>query len=101
MLSVFGGKITTYRRLAEAALAKLAPHFPQMRGAWTATASLPGGDFPWDGAPALAAALRRGFPFLDGSLARRLVRQLRHPRRRGAGRCRAAWPISARISAPG
>jgi glycerol-3-phosphate dehydrogenase len=75
LLSVFGGKITTYRRLAEAALAKLGPHFPAMRAPWTATATLPGGDFPWDGAPALAAALRGGFPFLDAALARRLVRQ--------------------------
>src|SRR4051812_36305045 len=50
LLSVFGGKITTYRRLAEAALAKLVPHFPQMRGPWTANARLPGGDFPWNGA---------------------------------------------------
>jgi glycerol-3-phosphate dehydrogenase len=75
VLSVFGGKITTYRRLAEAAMAKLAPHFPQLGAAWTATATLPGGDFPWDGAPALAAALLRDFPFLDAKLARRLVRQ--------------------------
>ena len=49
VLSVFGGKITTYRRLAEAAMAKLAPLFPGLRGNWTATAALPGGDFPWDG----------------------------------------------------
>jgi glycerol-3-phosphate dehydrogenase len=75
LLSVFGGKITTARRLAEAALAKLGPHFPQMRDPWTAAAALPGGDFPWDGAPALVAALRQRFPFLDAALARRLVRQ--------------------------
>jgi glycerol-3-phosphate dehydrogenase len=75
LLSVFGGKITTYRRLAEAAMAKLAPHFPGLRGPWTAQAALPGGDFPWDGAPALAAALRERFPFLNAALARRLVRQ--------------------------
>ncbi|MFC7474497.1 glycerol-3-phosphate dehydrogenase [Dankookia sp. GCM10030260] len=75
LLSVFGGKITTYRRLAEAALAKLGPHFAGLGAPWTATASLPGGDFPWDGAPALATALRDRFPFLDARLARRLVRQ--------------------------
>lgn len=45
MLSVYGGKITTYRRLAEAALHKLRPVFGEMNGAWTAGASLPGGDF--------------------------------------------------------
>ena len=75
LLSVFGGKITTARRLAEAALAKLGPHFPAMRGPWTAPAALPGGDFPWDGAPALVDSLRQRFPFLDAALARRLVRQ--------------------------
>ena len=75
LLSVFGGKITTYRRLAEAAMAKLAPNFPELGQAWTATAALPGGDFPWDGAPALAAALRRDYPFLSDPWSRRLVRQ--------------------------
>ncbi|WP_439576404.1 glycerol-3-phosphate dehydrogenase [Elioraea sp.] len=74
LLSVFGGKITTYRRLAEAALARLAPLLP-MRGAWTATAPLPGGDFPHDGAPALAARLIAAHPWLAAATARRLVRQ--------------------------
>lgn len=44
VLSVFGGKITTFRRLAEDALARLAPHLPMPRGAWTQDAPLPGGD---------------------------------------------------------
>ena len=57
VLSVFGGKITTYRRLAEAAMARLAPFFPGMPGPWTAHATLPGGDFPWDGIDALCAGL--------------------------------------------
>ena len=46
MLSIFGGKITTYRKLAEHALDKLQPAFPRMTKAWTAGASLPGGDIP-------------------------------------------------------
>jgi glycerol-3-phosphate dehydrogenase len=46
VLSVFGGKITTYRRLAEHAMDKLAPYFPGLKPGWTATAPLPGGDFP-------------------------------------------------------
>jgi len=46
LLTVFGGKITTYRRLAEEALAKLKPFFSSMRGEWTAGAPLPGGDMP-------------------------------------------------------
>jgi len=45
VLSVFGGKITTYRKLAEHALEKLAPYFPSMKTAWTAKAPLPGSDF--------------------------------------------------------
>ena len=44
VLSVFGGKITTYRKLAEHALQKLRPWFPAMRAAWTACACLPGGN---------------------------------------------------------
>ncbi len=74
LLSVFGGKITTFRRLAEAALAKLAPHLPMGRP-WTAGASLPGGDFAWNGAPALAAELRAAHPRLKETTAWRLVRQ--------------------------
>ena len=44
LLSVFGGKITTYRKLAEHALEKIAPWFPHMKAPWTADAPLPGGD---------------------------------------------------------
>ncbi len=77
-LSVFGGKITTYRRLAEAALAKLAPHLPTPRAGkpagWTAHAALPGGDFAIDGFDALVDDLRRRFAFLPEALARRLTR---------------------------
>ncbi len=57
VLSVFGGKITTFRRLAEAAMVRLAPFFPGMPGPWTAGATLPGGDFPWDGIDALLPSL--------------------------------------------
>jgi glycerol-3-phosphate dehydrogenase len=74
LLTVFGGKITTYRRLAETALAKLARFFPGMRRNWTAGAALPGGDFPWDGASELATRLRTRFPFLAQPVAARLVR---------------------------
>lgn len=45
VLSVFGGKITTYRRLAEHAMDKLTPYFSGLKPAWTATAQLPGSDF--------------------------------------------------------
>jgi glycerol-3-phosphate dehydrogenase len=74
LLNVFGGKITTYRRLAEAALAKLAPHFPKARGPWTARAPLPGGDFRHDEVDRMVAALMTAYPFLDRRWARRLIR---------------------------
>jgi glycerol-3-phosphate dehydrogenase len=76
LLSVFGGKITTYRRLAESALAELAGDLPRRAGlaeGWTADAALPGGDFPVDGRPALAARLYARFPALSVETARRLV----------------------------
>ncbi|WP_068115093.1 glycerol-3-phosphate dehydrogenase [Tropicimonas marinistellae] len=74
LLSVFGGKITTYRRLAEAAMGKLAPHFPTASGPWTAGAALPGGDFPVDGVETLAEQLGEAYPFVDTAWAHRLVR---------------------------
>ncbi|AOZ69195.1 glycerol-3-phosphate dehydrogenase [Rhodobacter xanthinilyticus] len=74
ILDIFGGKITTYRRLAEHALEKLAPFFPQMRGPWTAGSTLPGGGFAPAEAPRLAEDLVRDYPFLTGPWARRLIR---------------------------
>ena len=74
LLSVFGGKITTHRRLAEAAMAHLAPFFPGLRGNWTASASLPGGDFPWDGVTALTEATRDRYSFLPDRMLHRLIR---------------------------
>ena len=74
LLNVFGGKITTYRRLAESALEKLGPHFPAAGGPWTARVPMPGGDFPVGGAADLIAGLRVDYPFLDPYWAGRLVR---------------------------
>ncbi len=74
LLNVFGGKITTYRKLAEAALAKLAPYYAGMSAAWTAGASLPGGDFDATAAQALQEKLARDYPFLETATCRRLVR---------------------------
>lgn len=74
LLNVFGGKITTYRRLAESALDRMRPYFPGMPGPWTAGEPLPGGDFPADGVAALIARLRGRFPFLEEAFAHRLVR---------------------------
>ena len=73
LLTVYGGKITTYRRLAEQALKKLAPFF-KMGVPWTEHAALPGGDFPHDGVAALTARARGLWPFLTEQNAHRLVR---------------------------
>ncbi|MEM8787659.1 MAG: glycerol-3-phosphate dehydrogenase [Pseudomonadota bacterium] len=74
LLNVFGGKITTYRKLAEAALAKIVPFFPAAKPAWTAGAALPGGDFPVTGVADMVAQLMARHPFLTDRWARRLVR---------------------------
>ena len=77
LLSVFGGKITTYRRLAEAALAQLAPHLPPATGdaaGWTGRTPLPGGDFPMQGFEETLRAAAIRYPFLAESHLRRLLR---------------------------
>ncbi|OYY68587.1 MAG: glycerol-3-phosphate dehydrogenase [Sphingomonadales bacterium 28-55-16] len=75
ILSVFGGKITTYRHLAESAVDKLAVHLPILKGqSWTLREPLPGGDFPIDGAAHLAASLAREYGFLPPALVHRWVR---------------------------
>ena len=61
---MFGGKITTYRRLAEHAIDKLVPWFRGLRPAWTATRPLPGGDMSGFGAYVTALAAR--YPRLPG-----------------------------------
>ena len=74
LLNVFGGKITTYRRLAESALEKLAQAFPSANKKWTAGVPLPGGDFAVAGVAGLIAALKARFGFLSDYWAARLVR---------------------------
>lgn len=74
MLNVFGGKITTYRRLAESALQKIAPFFDSLPDNWTAGVALPGGDFPVDGVVKLITQLKTDYPFLSDRWAKRLVR---------------------------
>ncbi|WP_035484791.1 glycerol-3-phosphate dehydrogenase [Geminicoccus roseus] len=71
LLSIFGGKITTYRKLAEHAVQKLAPHLGVTKGDWTAGVPLPGGGF--DDPARYAETLRHKRPWLPERLARRLV----------------------------
>jgi glycerol-3-phosphate dehydrogenase len=77
LLSIFGGKLTTYRRLAEHALERLAPYLPaaamQARG-WSGKAPLPGGDFAPQHFAALVAEMQRAYPWLAEQHARRLCR---------------------------
>lgn len=114
LLSVYGGKITTYRHLAEEAIDRLATRLPALSGQpWTATAPLPGGDFPVDGLDALKAGLAADYPHLAEAEVDRIARAygsrarswLDQPRGRdfGAGLCQAEvdylcrheWAISA------
>ncbi len=74
LVNVFGGKITTFRRLAEEVLELLQPYFPTMGEAWTAAAPLPGGDFDVNQFGRTAQDLVQRFPFLHRSHAKRLVR---------------------------
>ncbi|MGE3830406.1 MAG: glycerol-3-phosphate dehydrogenase [Parvibaculaceae bacterium] len=74
LLSVFGGKITTFRKLAEAALEKVAPFFPQMGKPWTAEAAFAGGDFPYADVEARIADFGRRYAFLNPQNARRIFR---------------------------
>ena len=74
LLSVFGGKITTFRKLAESAMEKIEPFFPQMGKPWTAEAKLPGGDFPYEEVDRRIAALSAKFPFIAADNLRRLFR---------------------------
>jgi glycerol-3-phosphate dehydrogenase len=75
LLSIYGGKITTYRRLAEEALERLAPYLgnAKTRVGWTGKSSLPGGDIDVSAVPALAAELQRNYPFLGSDHATRLA----------------------------
>ena len=78
LLSIFGGKITTYRRLAEAALELLLPHVPigtpDRAAGWTGQEKLPGGDFPVDGFETLLEEAAARYPFVAPATLRRLLR---------------------------
>ena len=79
LLSIFGGKITTYRRLAEQALHELQAYYPSMSGSWTGKEALPGGDI--ESLDEVADALMKKHPVLPIDYLRRLVS--RHGSRTG------------------
>jgi glycerol-3-phosphate dehydrogenase len=74
VLSVFGGKLTTYRRLAEQVLHRLHPVFPRTGEPWTGSAPLPGGDLPERGPAELITRLQTEFSETSGALLDRLAR---------------------------
>src|SRR4051794_33540260 len=75
LLSIYGGKITTYRRLAEEALERLSPYLRSSKAkeGWTGKSPLPGGDLDVSAIAALSAELQRGYPFLAPAHATRLA----------------------------
>lgn len=75
LLSVYGGKLTTYRKLAESVLEMLLPLLPSAGPAWTANRPLPGGALPEGGVDAVFAELRKDYPDLDAALLVALVRR--------------------------
>ncbi|MBU8540361.1 glycerol-3-phosphate dehydrogenase [Falsiroseomonas tokyonensis] len=74
LLSIYGGKITTYRRLAEEAVEKIGRALGQEAPAWTGTAALPGGDFGGRDLPGYEAEIAARYPWLPAPLRARLVR---------------------------
>jgi glycerol-3-phosphate dehydrogenase len=74
LVNIFGGKITTYRRLSESVLAEIGKLLHPRGKSWTAAAALPGGDFPVEGFDALVGKLQKAYPFLSPGHARRLAR---------------------------
>ena len=93
LLSVIGGKITVYRRLAEEALERLGRHLPaaRRRGAgWTGKVPLPGGDFAVGEVAACAARLKESFGYLSDDQALRLVQAYGTRARRALGDARSA-----------
>jgi glycerol-3-phosphate dehydrogenase len=74
MLSVFGGKITTARKLAESVMDEIKPFFPGLKGNWTARSTLPGGNVAHDGVDAAIAALQAKYSFVKPANMRRLFK---------------------------
>lgn len=75
LLSIFGGKITTHRKLAEHALQELKPFFPHMTAPWTQNAPLPGGDIPKGDFDGFLKWLGDKYPWLPVTLLNRYAKQ--------------------------
>jgi glycerol-3-phosphate dehydrogenase len=102
LLSIIGGKITTYRRLAEAALTQLARHLPARKGlpaGWTGSTPLPGGDFAPETLPEIAEGLARRYPFLQRAHVLRLVGAYGTRAERMVGKARSALELGRQFGA--
>lgn len=75
LVSIYGGKITTYRRLAEQVMSRLAAYFPGLAPSWTARGCLPGSDFGPSGRDAARDAFFAQYPAIDRSTLRGLFRR--------------------------
>jgi len=74
LLNVFGGKITTYRKLAEHALRELQPWLKAEKGDWTSGSSLPGGDVDWADLSAYKQQLAKRYAFLGEDVCQRVFK---------------------------
>jgi len=74
LISIFGGKITTYRKLAESVCTMIRPYFPTIKEAWTEHEPLPGGDFSCSREVLLAELLAQ-YPWLESEVGERYIRQ--------------------------
>jgi glycerol-3-phosphate dehydrogenase len=98
MLSVFGGKLTTYRKLAEHALSKLVPVMRVGAPAWTKGATLPGGDLPRADFAAFVAEQTRRYRFVPAALIRRLCRSYGTRIERIFGNARQSGDLGAEVA---
>lgn len=73
LITIYGGKLTTHRRLAEITVKKLTRYFPLLPSTWTADKPLPGGDIPNVDMKAFYDSIVREFPWLNHQFANRLV----------------------------
>jgi glycerol-3-phosphate dehydrogenase len=97
---VFGGKLTTYRRLAEHALGELLPRLNVVSSPWTRGSALPGGDIPGLDIEAFSAAAMRRFPFAPPRMIRRMSRAYGTRIERVLGQARRSEDLGEEI-APG
>lgn len=96
LLSIFGGKLTTYRKLSEAAIKGLKPYFPNMGPAWTASAILPGGE-QITTPEAYSDELMQRYAFLERATARRLAFSYGRLAEQWLGKARLVTDLGARF----